>query len=90
MPEEVLADESLEIRNWTEVRCFNIPVNEKMLTPDGFTRQLTCVLKSECPRKVSSKLRLVKFDREYVLSKLNKIKSELCLSREELADLLPQ
>lgn len=87
MPEEVV---ELESRNWTEVRCFNIPVNKQMLTPDGFTRELTCVLKSECPRKVSSKLRLVKFDKDYVLSKLLKIKNELRLSREELADLLPQ
>lgn len=86
MPEELA--ETLEQRNWTEVRCFNIPVNNQMLQSGGFVRQLTCVLKSECPRKVQSKLRLVKFDREYVISRLTKIKTELCLSGKELAELL--
>lgn len=86
MPEETL--QTLEVRNWSEVRCFNIPVNSEMLKSDGFVRELTCVLKSECPRKVPSKLRLVKFDREYVLSKLSKIRKELNLTVQELANLM--
>lgn len=83
MPEET----TLEIRNWTEVRVFNIPLTAKMLEPDGFVRELSCVLKSECPRKVASQVRLVKFDREYVVSKLGKIREELNLSVQELANL---
>lgn len=79
---------NLEQKKWSEVRCFNIPVNSEMLTPNGFVRKLSCVLKNECPRKAAPKVRLVTFDRDYVILQLKKIKNNLNLSTEELSELL--
>lgn len=80
--------QELEIRHWKEIRCFNIPVNEEMLSPQGFTRKLSCVLKNECPRHKPAKLRMVTFDRDYVVSKLNKMVSQLGGDKNLLGDLL--
>lgn len=81
-------EEELESRHWTEVRCFNIPVNAKMLESQGFNRKLACVLKSECPRHKPAKLRMIKFDKQYVVSRLNKMVEQLEIDKNSLGDLL--
>lgn len=75
--------------HWSDVRTFNIPVNEQMLKVDGFERQLRCTLKTESPRREGTcQLRTVLFDREYVLVFLRGILKRLGISWVELAALI--
>ena len=77
--------------HWSNVRTFNIPINEQMLEADGFERQLRCTLKTESPRKPETcQLRTVLFDREYVLAFLRGILKRLKISWVELAALIDE
>ncbi len=69
---EPTQDEQPDIYHWTQVKPQEASLNPLMLSDEGFTKEHNCLLSSESTRHSPYQIRLVKFDRSYVIAKLRK------------------
>lgn len=44
-----------------------------MMSPEGYKKRMSCILKSQSPRTTYSQVRLVHFDQSYVVHRLQKV-----------------